>query len=315
MEDLKYKSSVFETATKVDKHLNNFFPTIHFLYEFNNNLNIVSSYTRKISLPPYSQLDPNNSGYYDQYNSNVGNQFLQPNFYNNYSFKISAFNWLQIGADYSFSKDISLMSFSTPSNSLNTVQSFKTYDAIKYFSVFASIPVPFGLISKGKSFFNQPIDLDKMSGLLLYASYNNHKVEDYSYVNGQNPFWQFYVQSQIIMPYKFKISMDYGLMTKGTYQIYSIEKPIQMLNVNISRKFLNNKLEASIHVLDVYKSFEINGKIPSQNLEVNYFNNYDSRVFWLKLTYNFGKLKSKTETEINSEKKQIDGGGLNNIGK
>jgi len=315
MEDLSYKSHIIEANTGQNNHINNLFPTIHLLYELIDNVNIVTSYTRKISLPSYNQLDPNNSGYFDQFNSNIGNPYLKPNFYDNFSLKITAYNWLQLGNDYSYSKNVNLMSFYTPKESLNTVQSYRTYDAIKYYSAYVSIPIPFGLINEGMSFFNQPLDLDKMSGLLLYASYNNHKVDNYTYLSGQKPFWQFYIQSQIIMAYKFKLSIDYGFMTKGTYEVYQIEEPIKMLNINVTRRFLKNKLEASIHALDVFKSFKINGLIPSSNLNINYFNTYDSRVLWFKLTYNFGKLKNKEETEINSEKKQVESNGINNIGK
>lgn len=315
LEDLKYKSHTIQSNNEIENHINNLFPTMHLLYELTSNINISASYTRKISLPSYNQLDPNNSGYFDQFNSNIGNPFLQPNFYDNLSFKISAFSWLQLGNDYSYSKNVNLMSFYTPKESLNTIQSFRTYDAIKYYSTYASIPIPFGLINKGMSFFNQPLDLDKMSGLLLYVSYNNHKVTNYSYLTDQKSFWQFYIQTQIILPYKFKLSMDYGFMTEGTYEVYQIKKPIQMLNINITRKFFNNKLETSIHALDVLKKFEINGSIPSPNLNINYFNTYDSRVVWFKLTYNFGRLKNKGETEINSEKKQLESSGINNIGK
>ncbi|WP_348811990.1 outer membrane beta-barrel protein [Flavobacterium maritimum] len=315
LEDLKYKSHTVQNNNEIENHINNLFPTMHLLYELTSNINISANYTRKISLPSYNQLDPNNSGYFDQFNSNIGNPFLQPNFYDNFSFKVSAFSWLQLGNDYSYSKNVNLMSFYTPKESLNTVQSYRTYDAIKYYTTYASIPIPFGLINKGMSFFNQPLDLDKMSGLLLYVSYNNHKVINYSYLTDHKSFWQFYIQTQIILPYTFKLTMDYGFMTEGTYEVYQIKKPIQMLNINLTRKFFNKKLETSIHALDVLHKFEINGLIPSPNLNINYFNTYDSRVVWFKLTYNFGKLKNKGETEINSEKKQLESTDINNIGK
>ncbi len=316
MEDFNYKSRVLGSNLRIEKHLNNLFPTVHLLYEIHKDFNIVASYTKKISMPPYNQLDPNNSGYFDLYNSNNGNQFLEPNFYNNYSCRITAFSWAQLGTDYSNSKNVGLMTYIAEPKSLNTSQTYITYDKIKYFSIYASIPIPFGLISKGKKIFNQPLDIDKMSGLLIYASYNDHKVNGFVYPFNQKSFWQFYLQSQIILPYKLKLSADLGYMTKGTYQIYNVLDPVKTLNLNISRKFLNDKLETSIHILDVFKSFKINGIVPSENLTVNYLNTNDSRVFWLKLTYNFGKRVNKNETEIENEKRIIEkDSGLNVIKK
>jgi hypothetical protein len=314
MEDLKYKSIVKELNIAVNQHINHFFPTFHLLYNLVPNVDVIASYTKKINLPAYGRLDPNNSGYFDKYSTSTGNPYLKPNFYSNFSFKISAFDWLQAGMDYSRSKDVNFWVFETPELSLNTVQTFQTFDAINYFSAYASLPVPFGFLAKGMDFFSKPFDMDKASGVFLYASFNNHEIENFPYLQKQKPFWQFYTQLQLIFPYKIKLAADYSFMTKGTFQIYQLEKPVQMLNMNISRKFLNDKLLAEIHLVDVLKSVEIGGMIPSINLITNQLYNYDSRVCWLKLTYHFGKGGKKAETEIHTEKKEIDaGGGFNKL--
>lgn len=310
MEDLSYKSKVAETGVKVDKHINNFFPTFHTLYELASELNLIGSYTRKINVPPYSQLDPNNSGYFDSFTSSTGNQFLNPNFHDNYSFKISAFNYLQLGVNYSYAKNVNLEIFDSQENSLFTQRTFKTFKNINQYGIYTTVPIPFGLITQGKDFFKKTLDIDKLSGIYFYGSYNNHKISDYVYNFERKPLWVFSIMSQFILPFDLKLNLTYFNLSKGTYGIYDIQKPIKNLNLDLTRKFLNNKLTASISIQDMLNQNEINAFVPSTYINSNFHQKADTRVFWFKLSYNFGKLKNDTEIQIDSEKKEVERKGI-----
>ena len=254
-------------------------------------------------------MDPNSSGYFDRYTSTVGNPYLKPNFYDNYSLTLSAFNYVNLGANYSYTKNISLLTLNTQPNSLVSDQTFSNYGNIQNYNIYTAFPVPFGLITKGKAFFNEPMDMDKMSYLYFYIAYNRQIIKDYPYANGSaHPFWVFSVNSQIVLPYKLKLNLEYFYLSKGNFQIYQVENPMQYWLVDLTRKFLKDNLELTVEAMKDVKQ-EISFNTP--HLKTNFSNQTDGLTFWFKLTYRFGEFKSKEETQIDIEKKQVESGGLN----
>ena len=308
VEDLKFSSKVIQMDTTIAGEMANIYPTFNMLYQFTPTLKLTGRYSRKVAMPPYSQLDPNNSGYFDQYTSQVGNQYLKPNFYDNYSLTLSAFDYVTLGGNYSYTKNVSLMTLNTEPNSLVTSQTFSNYGNIRNYNVYAAFPVPFGLITQGKEFFKQPMDIDKMSFLYFYIAYNNQLIKDYVYSEGSpSPFWIFVVNSQIVLPLKLKLNLQYFYLTKGTYQIYHVEEPIRYWMVDLTRKFMKNNLEITVEASkDIKQQLSFN----TPNLKTNFSNLNDGLTFWFKVSYHFGKFKSKEETQIDIEKKQVEGNGF-----
>lgn len=309
LEDLSFNSSVAQIDTTVSGGFPYVYPTLNLLYQFNTNLNMTGRYSRKVAMPPYSQLDPNNNGYFDRYSSSVGNQFLKPNFFDNYSLTLSAFNYVNLGANYSFTKNVSLMTLNTEPNSLISTQTFTNYGNIRNYNIYTAFPVPFGLITQGKDFFKQPMNMDKMSYLYFYIAYNRQIVKDYPFYSAgkSSPFWVFVLNSQIVLPLELKLNLQYFLLTKGTFQIYQVEQPIRFWLVDLTRKFLKDKLEFTIEANeDVKQHISFN----TPQLKTNFSNLNDGLTFWFKLTYRFGEFKSREETQIDIEKKQVEGGGF-----
>ena len=310
-EDLIF-NSLAKTGAKNDTafsgQLPSVYPTFNLLYQFNSVVNMTGRYSRKVAMPPYSQLDPNNNGYFDQYSNSVGNQSLRPNFYDNYSFSISAFNYVNLGANYSFTKNVSLMTLNTAPNSLVSTQTFTNYGNIRNYNFSLGFPVPFDLITKGKEFFKKPIDINKMSFLYFYFAYNRQLIKDYPYPGGKaNPFWVFVLNSQIVLPLDLRLNMQYFYLTKGTYQIYQVDQPIRYWLVDLTRKFYKDKLELTVEATEDVKQ-QISFNTP--NLKTIFSNKNDNLTFWFKLTYHFGEFKSKVETQIDTETKQVESNGL-----
>jgi len=307
-ENLNFDSKVVQQDTTLQGDMPNVYPTVNLMYQFTPVLKATGRYSRKVAMPPYSQLDPNNNGYFDRYSSSVGNQYLRPNFYDNYALTFSAFDYVSLGANYSYTRNISLMTLNTEANSLITNQTFTNYGNIRNYNIYAAFPVPFGLITQGKEFFKQPMDMEKMSFLYFYIAYNRQIIKDYVYPDGTStPFWVFVVNSQIVLPLKLKLNAQYFFLSKGTYQIYQVEKPLQYWLVDLTRKFYKDKLDFTVEASRDVKQ-EISFKTP--NLKTNFSNLNDGLTFWFKLTYRFGEFKSKEETQIDIEKKQVEGGGF-----
>ena len=77
--------------------------------------------------------------------------------------------------------------------------------------------------------------------------------------------------------------------------------------MDLTRKFYKDKLEFTVEATEDVKQ-QISFNTP--NLKTNFSNLNDGLTFWFKLTYRFGEFKSKVETQIDTEKKQVEGGGF-----
>ena len=300
-------------ADKIKFKNNNFFPNLSAIYEVNDNVNVSASYSKKINQPNYNNLDPNNSSSFDQYNTSQGNLFLNPTFLDNYEFKISAFQFVQLGMNYTASKDNNLFVFSADPNATTPVsnQTFQQFEHFNTFSAYANFPIPLDYFLKGKEEFQKRMaDMDKMNYIFFNINYIKSDIKGYTFPYNNKAIWNYAAQAQFILPWGIKNSMTYFILPSGNWQIYKITKPIQQFDISFNKDFMDKKLKIGLHCFDVFNSNEVNALIAGQNLETNFRQKQDSRTFRISLTYNFGNLKlQKENTDIETEKKQ-GGGGL-----
>lgn len=311
--DINRKAISNGDPTNVKYSNQNIFPNVSALYEINNNVNVSASYSRKIAQPNYNALDPNNSSNFDQYNTSQGNPFLKPVFYDNYDLKLSAFQFVQLGANMTVAKDENLFLFNANPGELVSNQTFQQFDKFKTLSVYASFPIPLDYFFKSKEEFQKRMnDMDNMNYVFLNFNYIKSTTEGYKFTFESKPVWNYAAQSQIILPWKIKNSMTYFILPAGgTWQIYKITKPIQQFDISFNRDFLNKNLKVGLHVFDVFNANEINALVSSTNLQTGFYQKNDSRTFRISLTYNFGNLKlDKENTEIQTEKTKQGGGIL-----
>lgn len=301
---------VSNTRTDIDFKNKNLFPNFSALYEVNPSVNVSASYSRKISQPSYSVLDPNGSNI-DQYNSSSGNLLLNPSFFDNYEFKISAMDFIQLGTNYTVSKDHNLFILNADPGSLVSTQTFQQFDRFKTLSVFANFPIPLDYFFKGKEEFkNRMSNIDKMNYIFLNINYIRNLTDGYTFSFESKPVWNYAAQAQIILPWEIKSSMTYFILpANGVWEIYKITKPIQQFDISLNRDFLNKKLKIGIHAFDIFNQNEVNALVSSTNLQTNFYEKNDSRTFRISLTYKFGNLKlEKENTDIQTEKVQSGGG-------
>lgn len=300
------------TATPIKYTNSNLFPTVSALYEFNENMNLSASYSRKIAQPNYFVLDPNTSSAPDQYNNSQGNPFLKPTFFDNYELKLSAFQFVQLGANYTVAKDNNMFLFDANPGELRSITTFRQFDKFKTMSAFLSFPVPIDYFTKGKDEFQKRMaDMDKMNYVFININYIKSLTEGYNFSFKARPVWNYSAQSQLILPWGIKNSMSYFILPQGgTWEIYKIQKPIQQFDVSFNKDFMNKNLKIGLHCFDVFNQNEVNALVSSTRIETQFYQKPDSRNFRISLTYNFGNVKlDKENTDINTEKVK-QGGGL-----
>lgn len=307
------KSSI-DTNFRNDGLGNKLFPEASILYELNNNINFTANYNRKVQQPSYWQLDPNNGQYFDQFNSSRGNYDLKAVFINNYEFRVSAFQMINFGVNYTNEKD--------PSQFLNEVISDASDNPIvnststqfkkrESFGAYASFPIPLDLILKGKDEFKKRMsDFDKMNLIYISAFYGKTNIPKFELPFKNTGFYNINANSTIQLPWNVKMNLGYFFLPKGVYQVYKLDKPIQQFDISFQRDFLNKDLKIGFHVFDLFNQNEVNAVVASNSIRTNFYEKMDTRVFRISLSWNFGKIKMQDETQINAEKINTTGGGF-----
>jgi len=298
--------------TEVDFTNSNFFPNASALYEFSENMNVSASYSKKIFQADYNVLDPNNFANFDQYNTSQGNPFLDPAFFDNFELKLTAFQFVSLGGNYTIARDRNNFIFTAEPGELVSNQTFQQFDKVKTMSLFASFPLPLDYFFKSKEEFQKRMNnMDKMNYIFFNVNYIKTTTEGYDFSFENKPIWNYSAQAQFILPWDIKNTMSYFILPKGTWEIYQITKPIQQFDISFNKDFLNKKLKIGLHCFDVFNSNEVNALVSSTNLETKFYQKQDSRTFRISLTYNFGDLSLKKEnTNINIEKTNSGGGFL-----
>ena len=300
------------TETEVDFTNSNFFPNASAMYEFSENMNLSASYSKKIFQADYNVLDPNNFANFDQYNTSQGNPFLDPAFFDNFELKLTAFQFVSLGGNYTIARDRNNFIFTAEPGELVSNQTFQQFDKVKTMSLFASFPLPLDYFFKSKEEFQKRMNnMDKMNYIFFNVNYIKTTTEGYDFSFENKPIWNYSAQAQFILPWDIKNTMSYFILPKGTWEIYQITKPIQQFDISFNKDFLNKKLKIGLHCFDVFNSNEVNALVSSTNLETKFYQKQDSRTFRISLTYNFGDLSLKKEnTNINIEKTNSGGGFL-----
>jgi hypothetical protein len=300
------------TETEVDFTNSNFFPNASAMYEFNENMNLSASYSKKIFQADYNVLDPNNFANFDQYNTSQGNPFLDPAFFDNFELKLTAFQFVSVGGNYTIARDRNNFIFTAEPGELVSNQTFQQFDKVKTMSLFASFPLPLDYFFKSKEEFQKRMNnMDKMNYIFFNVNYIKTTTEGYDFSFENKPIWNYSAQAQFILPWDIKNTMSYFILPKGTWEIYQITKPIQQFDISFNKDFLNKKLKIGLHCFDVFNSNEVNALVSSTNLETKFYQKQDTRTFRISLTYNFGDLSLKKEnTNINIEKTNSGGGFL-----
>lgn len=313
-EDYKVDRTAIQdnTQTQVNFKNTNFFPSVSALYEFNDNVNLSASYSKKIQQADYNTLDPNNFANFDQYNSSSGNPFLKPTFFDNFELKLTAFQFVSVGGNYTIAKDKNYFIFDAKPGELVSSQTFQQFDKVKTASLFVSFPIPIDYFFKSKEEFQKRMNnMDTMNYIFFNFNYIKVATEGYDFPFKNKPILNYSAEAQFILPWGIKNSMSYFILPKGTWEIYNITKPIQEFDITFTKDFMNKNLKIGVHWFDVFNTNEVNALVSTTNLQTQFYQKQDSRNFRISLTYNFGNLGLKKDnTDIDVDKKNSGGGFL-----
>lgn len=289
-----YKNSKYEDLTAFKKF--KFFPNASLQYNFAKQIYFALNYNKKISLPSISVLNPNNTTFEGPNSQSAGNPNLQPAIFDNFEAKLSALDYVFVGYNVSVAKNQVVQKISREGDVI--INSQENVSELKIHNFNVGFPIPFAIFNTPlKELMKFNINPDKLNFVYIYSAYQLHELPDIS----TKGFWVFNFMAQIILPKDIKFVANYNYLTaKGNYYYFVADKPFSnSLNLTLSKKFMNDRLNVSLFADDVFNTQETALHSISSVPNVNLSSKYDSRRFGISLNYKIPTRNKNAKVDSN----------------
>lgn len=288
------------------------FPNASVQYDIAPSLNFNLNYNRKISLPSTSKLNPNNTIYQNPNVNFTGNPNIQPTIYNNFEVKLSAFDYAFVSYDYSVVNDQVMMY--AERNGYNLTQTNVNIEKLTQHSFNIGLPVPLMIFTKPLSeIMKFNFNPDKINFVYLYAGY---QFQDIKEVADKKGLWFFNATGQFILPHGIKFSPTLTYSTKGNYYFFQAVKPfMNRVDLNLSKKFDNDRLTVSLFANDIFNSATMTVKTVNTINPIFMAQSSDTRSFGISVNYKIptkNKLAKVEQNILNPDVPKEDNGGMMN---
>ncbi|MBP6126968.1 outer membrane beta-barrel family protein [Flavobacterium sp.] len=275
------------SKTLNQKNTNNYaklFPTFYLTYTPNETNSFSINYNKRINRPSYNRLNPFR-WYNNPFSYSEGNPFLQPSFSNNielnytlndnwsnsvyYSHTDNGFEQITIVDNTdNIQKTIAQNYFKT---TIIGISESYTYDKLKWLS----------------STFSFDWNYSKSASLIPITNQN---------LNGSNTY--FSTSNDFNLNKKLLFNISYWYNFKGTSDLDK-NNAYSQLDASIKYFAFDKKLQISFNVNDILSTNRPIYISYTNNIQIDYKNYYDVRLFRLSLVYKFGN------KNINVEKKEF----------
>ncbi|MFK7001557.1 outer membrane beta-barrel family protein [Flavobacterium oreochromis] len=298
------KAGLRAETTNVSSNVNNqqildttytrIFPTLYIQYKKNDSNTISFSYSNRIDRPNYSWFNPAKL-YYNKFSYFVGDAKLQPSFTDNFTLGYSYKEKYNFEFFYFYIKQpFTEINYQYPDNTIvyrftninNTNQAGISFSFDQNISNILNSSVYLQGEYKQDAFYGIDKSLYKQDVFTYYINLSNQIViSEKNNFNAEFNFW--YTSASV----------------QGTLRLGSQAS----FNGSLNKKFLDKKLDLSLHFNDWFASEKqiIKVKYANQN---NGFTDYiDSRLIRIGIKYNFGnqKLKNKDSKKESDEQKRL----------
>ena len=274
------RSDYFNNDLKIDeqsKRYDQWFPNISFSTQLKN-VQLQLSYTAKTNRPTYRQLS-SNVFYGNRFTLQTGNPYLTHSTIHDVTL-IGAWKFMQLVATYKNEKNaVIYWAEQLEENPAVTLLAYRNLEKLPTLATFFTASPTFGLWSPQASvgFVKQwltittndvPLVLNKPMPI---ASLNN----SFSLLGN------------------FLFTLDMSFQGKGNYQNAYLSKNQFVVNVGITKSFLNDQMQVALKGHDVFRGRKDGNLLYNHQMDLLQFNQYDSREVELTVRYKFNSAKSK----------------------
>lgn len=263
-------------------------PSFSAHYSFNTSNELSVSYSRKITRPVFSQLNPFRF-YFSPLNYWIGNPYLQPSFTNQVKVTYRYKNWV---TSFTIGKEKDVMTrYPLYNPQTNVLEYLGTNLPFRNFAILeTSFPIKitkwWNANAQITGYYNYEFRpyLDEIFALKVY----NYELR----LN----------QALTIKGYTVNLFANYESKTGNSLYII---KPRYTVDIALQKSWLGNKLNTKISYNNIFDSYDQRLEFRHKQIMDNRFTHWwDTRKFILALSYNFGSSKyqikeiQKTDEEI-----------------
>ncbi|MEJ8801858.1 outer membrane beta-barrel family protein [Pontibacter sp. H249] len=280
------------TKPSVDQDYLQFFPSFFVSYNPDDNNRFSASYSRRISRPSYSSLNPF-TFFSDPYTAHEGNPFLQPSFSNS------------VQANYTY-KSFQLLSISFLETNNFVTSVIDQNDETK-----VSISRPENLskatylsLSSGGM---MPITNWWNTSLQLSGSFNriNTPISGIDY-NQEQLSWQASAEQNFQLPKDYKLQLSGYYSSPSVQGLYNVKANFQ-LDLGARKSFWDDKATVSVKLSDIFDSSRSRSTLKYNNVDMYWKNQWESRRLNLTFNYKFGNSKVKAARNRRSGTSEEEG--------
>lgn len=274
-----------------------FFPSAHFSYDFDDNNQLMTSYSRRINRPDGRDLDPF-PNYMNQYTIRIGNPDLKPEYTDSYELSYMR----KFGNSF-----VSFETFYRTTNDLMTrVQELKD-DGIIYMS-------------------SQNLNRDHSLGAEIMGNVN---VTKWLLVNTSFSLYKYQLKGEVLgksvdkqstnysgrLNATVKFNSDSRLQLTGFYRGPSVsaqgdQKGMVFTNLSYRQDFLKKKLSATLSVRDLLGTMKMEGTSFGDDFKSTFKMQREPRVLMLTLSYKINNYKMDKQAPA---EQQNQGGGMEDM--
>ncbi|WP_160139489.1 TonB-dependent receptor domain-containing protein [Chryseobacterium sp. c4a] len=289
LEETMSTSDAVTVDSLVKRNYLEWLPSLSVNYTFSKSSDLSLSYSRKMTRPVFSQLNPFRY-YFSPLNYWIGNPYLQPSFTSQIKAAFRYKNWM---TSFTIGKEKEVMTrYPLYNPKTNVLEYLGTNLPYRNFAIVeTSFPMKitkwWNITSQIAGYYNYEFMpyLDEVFALNIYS-------------------YEMRLNQVFSLPKGYTINLFTSYESKTGNSLYII-KPRYMVDLSVQKSWLDNKLNTKIGFNNIFDSYEQQLEFRHKQIMDNRFTHWwDSSRFVFSLSYNFGSSKfqmkevQKTEEEV-----------------
>ena len=304
---MRYELIAIDSKTAsvgLNKSYGNFFPSFNLGYHLNSFTDLNFSYSKKVRLPGYQELDPNSGGIINNLASEAGNPLLQPSFYDNLEMKLNFFKYMDLSCSYSRAKTDNFLVFTKNEGAYQ--QTTEPFENVRIFNSSMGIPIPLGVFVKGMQYLKEIKSINDINYLYVFGGVNSVAYDKEGFHNDFKSIKYLGVYAQLLMPYDVKMNLQHSYSTRGNFTIYNIEKSYHKLDVTFTKSFFKNSAKMQFSYNDILNTGSKRYALfANDDLNTHVMLRNDSQRVKFSVTYSFGSYKQTIEKKEETDEREV----------
>ncbi|WP_089319426.1 outer membrane beta-barrel protein [Pontibacter ummariensis] len=268
------RGSSLTLAERTSRTYLDLFPSLFLQQHVSDAYQISYQYSRRINRPRYDDLNPF-IFFLDPYTLAKGNPNLKPQYTDSFQMVHTFKSSYNISLGYSNTKDY--IAEIPEQNNEDTTTLFQKRNIQSFKNLSATFVAPVHVLPAWEM------------NNVLNVSYQHFNVDiNGSPVNNTQLYYLLQSNHTIQLPVRVKMELNAAYQGPMAYGVYKVQ-PFGWVDVGIKRIFLNEKLEASLNLADIFRSRILKGEF-SDSGNINSFDQYrGSQSVRVQIRYRFNK--------------------------